>query len=59
MYKRKKARKLHREKDQRKALLKSLARSFILKEKIKTTQTKAKVVRSLIEKYITSAKKKI
>ena len=57
MYKRKKARKLHREKDQRKALLKSLARSFVLKERIKTTQVKAKVARSLVEKYITLAKK--
>ncbi len=57
MYKRKKAKKFHREKDQRKALLKSLACSLVLREKIKTTQAKAKVTRSLVEKYITLAKR--
>ncbi len=52
-----KGRKLSREKDQRKALLKSLVRSIILKEKIKTTKAKAKEASILLEKSITRAKK--
>ncbi len=52
-----KGRKLSREKDQRKALLKSLARSLFLKEKMKTTKAKAKEVAVLAEKSITRAKK--
>ncbi len=52
-----KGRKLSREKDQRKALLRSLARSLFLHERIKTTEAKAKEVRVLAEKSITKAKK--
>ncbi len=52
-----KGRKLSREKDQRKALLKSLARSIILKERITTTKAKAKEASVLLEKSITRAKK--
>ena len=57
MQKRKKRRKLSRESAQRQALLKSLATALILKEKIKTTQAKAKEARIEIEKFITIAKK--
>ena len=41
----------------RKALLVSLARSFILKEKIQTTEAKAKEVAPFVEELITKAKK--
>ncbi len=52
-----KGRKLSREKDQRKALMRSLARSLILKKRIKTTKAKAKEVSVFAEKAITKAKK--
>jgi len=56
MRKRKKGRKFSREKGQRKALLRTLAVSLILKEKIKTTETKAKGLASFVEKHITRAR---
>jgi len=56
MRKRKKGRKLNRKSGQRKALMVSLASSLILKEKIKTTQAKAKEVSSFLEKRITRAR---
>ncbi len=58
MRKRKKGRKLHREKDQRKAFLKSLSRALFSNEKIKTTEARAKEMRHLVERSITLAKKK-
>lgn len=45
-----------RKKDQRNALLKSLASALILKEKIKTTEAKAKETAMFSEKLITKAK---
>ncbi|PIZ71237.1 50S ribosomal protein L17 [Candidatus Peregrinibacteria bacterium CG_4_10_14_0_2_um_filter_43_11] len=40
------------------AMLRNLATSVILYEKVKTTEAKAKLVRPLVEKMITFAKKK-
>lgn len=56
MRKRNKGRKFGRKKDQRRALLKSLLSSFFLREKIHTTEAKAKEMRALAEKFITRAK---
>jgi large subunit ribosomal protein L17 len=50
-------RKLHRERDQREALIKGLADSLIQYEKIETTMPKAKEVVPYLEKLITKAKK--
>jgi len=50
-------RKFHRERDQRRALMKGLADSLIKYESIETTLPKAKEVVPYIEKLITKAKK--
>lgn len=47
---------LDRKKAPREALLRGLAESVILYEKIKTTEAKAKAVRPLVEKMITVGK---
>lgn len=50
-------RKLGRERDQRRALMKTLADSLILHESIETTLPKAKEIVPYVEKLITKAKK--
>jgi len=53
----KKGKKFGRESAPRKALMKSLVTALLLNEKIKTTETKAKAIKPVVEKYITRAKK--
>ena len=53
----KKGRKFTKSKDQRRALFRSLSSSLILKERITTTEAKAKELKSFVEKSITRAKK--
>lgn len=50
-------RKLHRETDQRRALIKGLADSLVIHGRIETTLPKAKEVQPYLEKLITKAKK--
>ena len=49
-------RKFGREKDQRDALMRSLARNLINETKIRTTLAKAKELRPYVEKLVTKAK---
>jgi large subunit ribosomal protein L17 len=49
-------RKFGRQTDQRKALLKGLCRSLVLKGKIKTTEARAKEIRPMVEKMLTRGK---
>ncbi len=51
-----KGRKFNRERDQREALLQSLAESLIIHESIETTLTKAKEIAPIVEKLITKSK---
>lgn len=48
---------LDRTKEDRELMLRNLASSIIIYEKVKTTKAKAKVVKPLVEKIITIAKK--
>tara|TARA_Y100000310_G_scaffold330028_1_gene400947 strand:+ start:9114 stop:9461 length:348 start_codon:yes stop_codon:yes gene_type:complete len=57
MKKRIKQRRFSRKEGPRKGLLKTMARSVVLEGKIQTTQAKAKEISSLVEKFITKAKK--
>lgn len=50
-------RRLKRDINQRKALFKSLMSSLVLKEKIKTTEAKAKAIRGEVDKLITKGRK--
>ena len=50
-------RKFGREKNERKALMNSLALNLIVREKITTTMPKAKELRPFAEKLVTSAKR--
>lgn len=52
-----KGRKFGRERDQRRALLKGLATSLVMEERIETTLPKAKELVRYIERLITKAKK--
>lgn len=54
---RRKGKKLGRKKGPRTALLKNLATSLIIHEKIKTTKAKAKTIRPIVERLITIGKK--
>lgn len=47
---------LGREKAPREALLRNLAASLILYEKIKTTKAKAKIIRPIVEKLVTKSR---
>src|SRR3989338_9087022 len=53
----KKGRKFGREKNVRKGLMRSSMRSLILKDRIKTTEAKAKEIRPKVERLVTRAKK--
>lgn len=50
-------RKLGRTSSQRKALLRDLATDLIVFERIETTEARAKEIRKVVEKLITSGKK--
>jgi large subunit ribosomal protein L17 len=49
-------RKFGRERGQRKALMRSLMRSFVMRGRIRTTEAKAKELRPSIEKLVTKGK---
>ena len=52
----KKGKKFHRTSSRRRSFLRNLASDLIRKEKITTTEARAKAVRPIVERYITIAK---
>jgi large subunit ribosomal protein L17 len=52
-----KAHTFHRPVNQRRALMRSLARSLVIEERISTTEAKAKALRPFVERLVTYAKK--
>ncbi len=50
-------RKFHRKKGPRRSFLKNLANNLIVREKILTTETRAKGIRPFVERLVTIAKK--
>ena len=52
-----KSKRINRDKAHLDSMLRNLATSIILYEKVKTTQAKAKMVKPIVEKLITTAKK--
>lgn len=50
-------RKFHRKKGPRRSFLKNLANNLITKERIETTETRAKEIRPVVERLVTIAKK--
>lgn len=53
----KKTNKFHRMSGQRRAFMRGLANNLIQRERIETTQARAKAIRPVVEKYVTMAKK--
>ena len=53
----KQGRKFHREKGQRAAFIKSIAQNLIIKERIRTTDARAKAMKREADKLVTLAKK--
>lgn len=52
-----KTKKFGRQRDQRKAFMRSLASALILEERIQTTEARAKALRPFVEKLITRGRK--
>ncbi len=52
-----KSKRLNRNKAHLNAMLRNLATSIVLYERVKTTQAKAKLIKPVVEKLITAAKK--
>ncbi|OGY67895.1 MAG: 50S ribosomal protein L17 [Candidatus Harrisonbacteria bacterium RIFCSPLOWO2_02_FULL_45_10c] len=50
-------RKFHRKRGQRKSFLQGLANNLIMKERIQTTDTRAREIRPIVERMVTTAKK--